>query len=654
MGFLRKRKNREPEELREAAAEETEETAAAAEEEEDDFTPPQNKKVQRDEFRAAADANASEVIESRGAQTDDAETPDNNADDAENDENDGVPQAAENGAETPETYAEARSEHAGKEQESEPEDDFEDDFGDDFYDGDELGAADTEAEEHAEDDGESETEEEPEKEKTPLRDRIKVNKKVVKGIGIGVGVVAAAFLCVYVYGCVTVPKDVIMNRVFIEGNDVSGLTREQATEKLQSAALLDDTKITLRCGGETFEINGADIGLAARIDETVDKAMNYGKTGNIFADGFVNMLRLFSDREIVPDAQADETVLREKLVEFGRQIYGERVEHSLELADGYVIATPGKTGFDTNTDTAYEQVKTALENEQFENIDVTLNEGPPEALTVDRVDGFTYCDPIDAYYDINGNDIMVIKEVPGRYIDRDEVAGYVSQVYEGGPIVNIPFYYSNAAVTADVLQAKLFNATIASYSTSYGSSNSNRRANIANAASKINGTVLAPGRVFSFNDTVGPRTVANGFYTAKEYVNGETVDGIGGGTCQVSSTLYNAVLYSDLSIVSRTNHMFPVGYCPNGQDATVADSGVDFKFMNSMDYPIKISAVTSGATITVSIIGTQRDVPRTVKIVNTSTPVGEDTSVHSVRYVYDPSGNLISQDDLGNSYYMAH
>ena len=160
--------------------------------------------------------------------------------------------------------------------------------------------------------------------------------------------------------------------------------------------------------------------------------------------------------------------------------------------------------------------------------------------------------------------------------------------------------------------------------------------------------------MFSFNDTVGPRSVANGFYTAKEYVNGETVDGIGGGTCQVSSTLYNAVLYSDLSIVSRTNHMFPVSYCPIGQDATVADTGVDFKFLNSMDYPIKISAVTSGATITISIIGTQRDDPRTVKITNTSTAVGADTSVHSVRYVYNSAGELIQTDDLGNSYYLSH
>ena len=166
--------------------------------------------------------------------------------------------------------------------------------------------------------------------------------------------------------------------------------------------------------------------------------------------------------------------------------------------------------------------------------------------------------------------------------------------------------------------------------------------------------MLAPGEVFSFNDTVGRRSAANGFYTAKEYLNGQTVDGIGGGTCQVSSTLYNAVLYADLSIVSRLNHMFPVGYCPIGQDATVSDSGVDFKFVNSMDYPIKISASTSGYTITVSIIGTQRDDPRTVKIQSTSKAVGEDTSVHTVRYVYNSSGELIGTDDLGNSYYMSH
>ncbi len=627
MGFLRKRKNSDREdpinridgEDLDAAEELSETDAEDAIDEEDDFSPVKHeKKAERDEFRAAADEHAAAAAENLAKET--------MGEDQLYSEEDPEPERDIEASEGP------------------IEEDEEDDFS----------ASDEENDESMQNGNGDSAPPLPKVKKHRFKKFAETNKKVFKGVGIGIGILAGICLCVYIYGCATVPQDTILRNVYIEDNDVSGLTRDEAIAKLQSASLLDDAKITLRCKSQTFEIKGADIGIAAKLEDTVDKAMRYGKTGNIFVDGFANTLQLFSKREIVPNADVNEEVLRQKLTEFGRQVYGERVEHSLEFGDGVVIATPGKTGFDTNTDTAYEEVKEALNNEQFTDIDVTLNEGPPEPLTVDRVDGFTYCDPVDAYYDVQGNDVMVIKEVPGRYINRDEVAQLVTQVYEGGPKVNIPYYVSNAAVTADQLQAKLFNATIASYSTSYGSSNSNRRANIAQAASKINGKVLAPGEVFSFNDTVGPRTVANGFYTAKEYVNGETVDGIGGGTCQVSSTLYNAVLYSDLAIVSRTNHMFPVGYCPNGQDATVADSGVDFKFMNSMDYPIKISAVTSGATITVSIIGTQRDDPRTVKIQNTSTAVGADTSVHSVRYVYNSAGELIRTDDLGNSYYLSH
>ena len=228
------------------------------------------------------------------------------------------------------------------------------------------------------------------------------------------------------------------------------------------------------------------------------------------------------------------------------------------------------------------------------------------------------------------------------------------QIYEGGDIVNIPFYSSEPAVKADDLSAKLFNATLGSYATSYGGSSANRAANVANAAGKINDTVLAPGDVFSFNTTVGKRSTANGFYTAPEYANGQTVMGVGGGTCQVSTTLYNAVLYSDLSIVSRLNHMFAVGYAPLGQDATVTDSGIDFKFSNNTDYPIKIVATTSGGRITVSILGTQRDVPHTVKIQNETSQSEGNRTVRSYRLVYDPQGNLIRKDDLGKSYYMAH
>jgi len=96
------------------------------------------------------------------------------------------------------------------------------------------------------------------------------------------------------------------------------------------------------------------------------------------------------------------------------------------------------------------------------------------------------------------------------------------------------------------------------------------------------------GEVFSFNDVVGPRTVANGFKIAKEYVNGKIVDGVGGGVCQVSSTLYSAVLFADLETVERQNHMFTVSYIPLGRDAAVAYNELDFKFKNNTNWPIKI------------------------------------------------------------------
>lgn len=635
MGFLRNRKNKksdEDQEIRETEVAEASENDQVEDiaEEEDDFAPvEESNKPSREEFKQAAVENIAAAAE--GKKEEEA-SEDNNK--------------AEEQPDKSEEQSVVEDEEISEDDQTDEPEEFGDDYMDDF-----------DSEEAVEDAGSDQDSFVQEEEQPKERKQFKLGesgKKALKGIGIGAGVLVGICLCIYIYGCATVPKDKIMKRVYIEDVNVSGLSRDEAIAKLQNANLLGEQTITLKCDGQTFSINGTDVGMVAKIEETVDKAMLYGKTGNFIVDGFANTLQIFANHKVVPDANVDEAILREKIAEFGKQVHGELVEHSLEFGDGVVIASPGRTGFDNNTDIAYQEVLDAIENEQFNDINVTLNTGGPQPLTVERVDGFTYCDPIDAYFDISNNEVMIIKEVPGRYINKDEVAQLVTQVYEGGPNVNIPYYVSNPSVTAEQLQAKLFNATIASYSTNYASSNSNRRANIAQAASKINGKILAPGEVFSFNDTVGPRSVANGFYTAKEYVNGETVDGIGGGTCQVSSTLYNAVLYSDLSIVSRTNHMFPVSYCPIGQDATVADTGVDFKFLNSMDYPIKISAVTSGATITISIIGTQRDDPRTVKITNTSKAVGADTSVHSVRYVYNSAGELIQTDDLGNSYYLSH
>lgn len=140
---------------------------------------------------------------------------------------------------------------------------------------------------------------------------------------------------------------------------------------------------------------------------------------------------------------------------------------------------------------------------------------------------------------------------------------------------------------------------ISSYTTEFDPKQ-NRAVNIALAASKINGTVIEPGQEFSFSDTVGPRTAENGFVMAPTFLNKEVVPGMGGGICQVSSTMYAAMLQGDITATQRYAHSMPVSYIPEGMDATISAGKKDLTFTNNFTFPIVINAVVDGGTVTVS------------------------------------------------------
>lgn len=171
---------------------------------------------------------------------------------------------------------------------------------------------------------------------------------------------------------------------------------------------------------------------------------------------------------------------------------------------------------------------------------------------------------------------------------------------------------------------------LATCTTSFATSDSSRSANVRNACNKVNGTVLYPGEEFSTLAKIAPFTEANGYYSAGSYFAGRVVDSVGGGICQVSSTLYNAVLYSELEVTYRTNHAMAVGYVKLGLDATVSeDSGIDFTFVNNTEYPIYIEGYTTPEkTITMSIYGVETR-PETHRVsyesvVLQTTPPGPD------------------------------
>lgn len=145
---------------------------------------------------------------------------------------------------------------------------------------------------------------------------------------------------------------------------------------------------------------------------------------------------------------------------------------------------------------------------------------------------------------------------------------------------------------------------LGTFSTSYTSSGAARSANVENGATLINGTTLYPGEEFSTYEAVAPFTQTNGYHMAGSYVNGKVVDSLGGGICQVSTTLYNAVLLSELEVTERHNHSMIVNYVEPSADAAIAESsGKDFCFVNSTEYPIYIEAYVKNKHITFNIYG---------------------------------------------------
>jgi vancomycin resistance protein YoaR len=456
------------------------------------------------------------------------------------------------------------------------------------------------------------------------------SKPVIIGAGIGGAVIVLLIAAIFLSSS---PKDVISKGVFADNLDLGGMTQQEAQEALLASDFFAGKTLTLQANNATYSLDSEAIELKLDAEATAKNAFLICKSGNRFQDGMQALKLKFSKKQIPLIPSMNEEKLNEHLFSFGAQTYGELKEHAVELTDTTMVITPGVSGISQNFDVARRQITDALSKQQFEGISITFDKESPKALTGDTLYESQRRDPQNAYYKSEGKSLTIVPEVPGVDFDRQEAEKLLKNLKEGAEPVSIPIRRAQAEVTKENLQKRLFNATISSFSTKYSASNTNRSHNLALAAGNMNGTILAPGDVFSYNDVVGARTKANGFKNAAVYENGKSVDGIGGGVCQVSTTLYSAVLYADLEIVSRQNHSLTVSYVPLGQDATVVDGAIDFKFKNNMDYPIKIVSGASNGTISVSIVGTQRDVPRTVKLSHKTVSTTEPT----MKEIPDPS-----------------
>ncbi|SDF85791.1 VanW family protein [Sporolituus thermophilus] len=202
----------------------------------------------------------------------------------------------------------------------------------------------------------------------------------------------------------------------------------------------------------------------------------------------------------------------------------------------------------------------------------------------------------------------IIPQEPGRKLETEALRPLLLKALRSPDVkdVAMPVTPVYPEITVADLQRTGIRENLSRFTTVFDPKDTNRTANIRLAARKINGHIVYPGQTFSFNETVGPREKAYGFKEALEIVDGEFVPGVGGGVCQVSSTLYNAVLLANLPVVERSNHSKPLGYVGLGRDATVAYGVLDFKFSNSTNGPIMIMAEVEGDKLHVGIFGQER------------------------------------------------
>ena len=224
-----------------------------------------------------------------------------------------------------------------------------------------------------------------------------------------------------------------------------------------------------------------------------------------------------------------------------------------------------------------------------------------------------YVEPADAYLDTSEEVPKVVPHVVGVKFDLEKAERDVSTAEETTGSITIPLIITEPEITTEKFEALLFRDVLSEAKTTLNAKNLERTGNVRLSANSINGVILNPGDIFSYNETVGQRTYERGYRDASVYTSDGIEDQLGGGICQTSSTLYMNVIRAGLEIVERQNHAYTVIYAPLGEDATVYWGSIDFKFSNNQQFPVKIEAYQEKDYVVVRFLGTKHD-NNTVKI----------------------------------------
>lgn len=446
----------------------------------------------------------------------------------------------------------------------------------------------------------------------------------------------------------------IAKGVYIKGIDVSGLTKEDATKKISSYVSSSiPEEIKLKHNDFETSLSTSQLAIYFNTEEAVNMAYNIGKTGNIFHKNTEILETLFSKVNIDPGFSIDEEQLKKDLQDISTKLPDKIIESSCYIDDNRLIITKGQAGKSIKVEDSANYITKEINNLNVQNnpLELITEDAYPNQIDLDAVYNEVHKDPVNAYYSQNPYVVHPSENGLDFAISLDDAKNLLQEQKDE---YVIPLKVLYPSVTTNMIGTEAFPDLLSEFSTKYAASNKNRTTNLILASKKINGTVLMPGETFSYNKVVGARTIAAGYKEAPIYVSGRVEDGIGGGICQITTTLYNAVLYANLDIVERSNHQFVPSYAGPSRDATVVYGAIDFKFKNNRDYPIKITCSVSGGIANFKIWGLKSDNDYEVQI--TSRTTGKtSTAIYSEAYkTLKKNGAVVSTTLLSKDTYKRH
>ena len=460
----------------------------------------------------------------------------------------------------------------------------------------------------------------------------------------------------------------------INGVEVGGLTADQAQERLQTQLLAQMVKVTDAATGDVLDmVTLRDLGYTEE-SFAGDAAWWLGeqRRASFLEKGWA-FLNTVTGRW--PGGSNwrdfDETALHAAAARIAADYAEPPVHASYEVVEGAIRVTKACDGRRLDETALREALRAVHEyyNADY-RVEVSFVTDPARTLTAQQLHDAVHGEMKNASYDIETG--AILPETLGADFGVRSAQDLLDAAAPG-ETVTISARIEFPAVTAKKLEEVLFRDVLGECKTRVTGTTA-RRTNVRLAAEKIQGYVMNAGDVFSYNETVGKRTAEAGFQPAPAYVKGETVDEIGGGICQVSSTLYYACLRGNLAITERYAHRYVPAYIDWGMDATVSWGGPDYKFTNDTLYPIRIETVYEGGWLTVRLLGTNVDgiyAKMTNEVLSRTdweteyvedeaiAPGAEEVKttpytgykVKSYRHVYDKDGNLLSSAFEADSNY---